>query len=61
MRDSEGFDILHNNVPRTFRDRKEIAYEAARFAKAKHRADIIGIVDRATGEKRIILGDGRTG
>jgi len=28
---NEGFDILHNGVPRTFRDQKAMAYEAARF------------------------------
>jgi hypothetical protein len=30
MRDIEGFDILANGVPRTFRDRQEAA-EAAAF------------------------------
>ena len=58
MRDNEGFDILHNGVPRTFRD---TAYEAARFAKSKAPGDIIEIVDRSTGTKLIMLEDGRTG
>jgi hypothetical protein len=40
MRTDQGFDILHNGVPRTFRDQKVMAYEAARFAKARNRADI---------------------
>ena len=31
MRDNEGYEILHNGVPRTFRDRKETAYAAARM------------------------------
>jgi hypothetical protein len=61
MRDTEGFDILHNNVLRTFRDRKETAHETARFAKSRNRGDIVEIVDRATGEKRIMLEDARTG
>lgn len=61
MRENEGFDILHNGVPRTFRDVRESAYEAARFAKARHRTDIIEIVDRAAGTKMIMLEDGRTG
>ena len=28
-----GFDILINDTPRTFRDRKETAYEAARLVQ----------------------------
>ena len=41
MPENEGFDILHNGVPRTFRDKKETAFEAARFAKDRFHADII--------------------
>jgi hypothetical protein len=37
MRENEGFGILHNGVPRIFRDQKAMAYEAARFAKAQSR------------------------
>ena len=48
MRDNEGFDILHNGVPRTFRDLKETAHEAARFAKSRAKGDIIEIADRLT-------------
>ena len=47
MRTDQGFDILHNGMPRTFRDKKEMAYEAARFAKTQNPADIIEIVDRS--------------
>ena len=61
MRDNEGFDILHNGVPRTFRDMKATAYEAARYAKSKAKGDIIEIVDRATGTQLVMLEDGRTG
>jgi hypothetical protein len=32
MREDEGFNILHNGVPRAFRDHKAIAYETGRFA-----------------------------
>ena len=60
MREGEGFDILHNGMPRTFRDKKKMACEAARFAKAEHPADIIEIVDRANGTKLVMLADGRT-
>jgi hypothetical protein len=54
MRESEGFDILHNGVPRTFRDQRAMAYEAARFAKTQNPADIIEIVDRSKGTKMVI-------
>ena len=58
--DNKGFEIRHNGVPRTFRDRKDVAYEASRFARAPP-ADIIEIVDCSTGTKVIMLADGRTG
>ena len=45
MRDGQGFEILHNGVPRTFRDKRETAFEAARYAKGKARGDIIEIAD----------------
>jgi hypothetical protein len=61
MRDNEGFDILHNGVPRTFKDDRETAFEAARYAKSKARGEIIGIVDRSTGTKLLMQEDGRTG
>jgi hypothetical protein len=61
LRQNEGFDILHNGVPRTFRDVKANAYAAARFAKSRNPGDIIEIVDRSTGAKLITLADGRTG
>lgn len=61
MRENEGFQILHNSVPRTFRDQRETAFEAARYARSKARGDIIEIVDRSTGARRVMLEDGRTG
>jgi len=60
MRENEGFDILHNGVPRTFRDQKALAYEAARFAKTQNPADLIEIIDRANGTKLVMLASGRT-
>ncbi len=60
MRESQGFQILHNGLPRTFRDQKAVAYEAARFAKTLNPADIIEIVDRSNGTKLAMLADGRT-
>jgi hypothetical protein len=61
MRDGDGYQILHNGVPRTFRDKRETAFEAARFAKSWARGEIIEIVDRSTGTKLVMLEDGRTG
>jgi hypothetical protein len=61
MRENAGFDILHNGMPRTFRDQKAMAYEAAHFAKTQNPADLIEIVDRANGTKLVMLADGRTG
>ena len=58
MRADEGFEILHNGVPRTFRDTKAAAFEAARFAKSRTKGEII---DRSTGAKVVMLKDGRTG
>ncbi len=46
---------------RTFRDAEAVAYEAARFAKERHPGDIVEIRVRATGQKIMMLADGRTG
>jgi len=48
-------------MPRTLRDQKAMAYEAARFAKTQNPADIIEILDRSNGTKLVMLADGRTG
>ena len=61
MLDNQGFEILHNGVPRTFRDKRETAFDAARYAKSKARGELIEIVDRSTGTKLVMLEDGRTG
>jgi hypothetical protein len=60
MRENEGFDILQNGVPRTFRDSKDMAYEAARFAKTQNPADLIEIIDRSNRTKSVMLASGRT-
>jgi hypothetical protein len=44
MRRSEGYEILHNGVPRIFRDNRQSAFEAARYAKSKARGEIIETV-----------------
>jgi hypothetical protein len=62
LRHNEGFEIRHNGVPRTFRDKRDTAFDAARYAKSKAaRGEIIEIVDRSTGAKLVMLEDGRTG
>ena len=59
MPSNEGFEIIVNGVPRTFRDRKEIAYEAARYLKSRHPKDIVEILDCATRTRMIVFEDGR--
>lgn len=59
MKDTEGFDILVNNIPRTFRDRREDAYAAARVIKRKHPRDVVEIRPSSGGDKQLMLEDGR--
>jgi hypothetical protein len=61
LKPTDGYDILINGIDRTFRDRQDTAIEAARFLKARHREDVIEIRDRSTGERQIMLSDGRLG
>ena len=56
-----GFDILINGIPRTFRDRKDMAYDAARLLKSKNPREVVESVDRSTGLKSVMLADGRLG
>jgi len=61
LREDEGFELLIDGVQRTFRDVKASAYDAARELKRRNRNNIIEIRDRSTGQKQIMLEDGRTG
>jgi len=61
MGDDQGYQILHNGVPRTFRDRRDTALEAARFAKSRASGELIELRDCATGQKLVMLADGRLG
>ena len=61
LRGDEGFDILINDMSRTFRDLEKVAYETARFMKQRRPEDLVEVRVRATGERRVILADGRTG
>ena len=55
------FEIRHNGVPRSYRDIKNVAYEAARLGKERAKGDIIEVIDLAAGAKVVILEDVRTG
>jgi hypothetical protein len=57
-RDDEGFELLIDGVPRTFRDKKGNAYSAARVLKQSNRGSIVEIRERATGRWQIMLEDG---
>lgn len=46
LRPDEGFDILVNGVPRTFRDTKDLALDACRVLKRRNLADEITVIDR---------------
>jgi hypothetical protein len=63
LRDNEGFDILVNGVQHTFRDVEKVAYGTARFLKGqrRHQGQVIEVRNRATGERRVMLNDGRLG
>jgi hypothetical protein len=54
-----GFELRVNGIPRTFRDRRDIAYDAARVLKSKNPRAIIEVVDCSTGLRNIMLEDGR--
>jgi hypothetical protein len=54
------YEIRHDGVPRSYRDVKSVAYEAARVGKARCRNEIIEIVDLETGLNVVMLVDGRT-
>ena len=59
MPGNDGFEILVNGVVRTFRDRREAAYDAARYLKRRHPKDFVEVLDHATGTKLIVFEDGR--
>jgi hypothetical protein len=50
-----------NGVPRTFRDVKESAFDAARFIEQRNRDQIVEVVDRSTGAKVIRLAEAACG
>lgn len=58
---TEGYDLLVDGVPRTFRDVEANAIDAARELKRRNRNSLVEIRTCATGAKRIMLEDGRLG
>lgn len=56
-----GFDILVDGVHRTFHDRKEVAIRMAINLKEKDQSSVVEIRCNQTGERSIILPDGRLG
>jgi hypothetical protein len=60
-RQAPGFEILVDNVPRTFRDHKDTALAAGRILKAKHRNAVIEIRNETTGARQVVFEDGRLG
>lgn len=54
-----GFDILINGTRRSFRDRLYVAYDVARYFKSENPKAIVEIVERSTGQKSVMLADGR--
>ena len=56
----DGFDILVNGVPRTFRDMEAAAHEAALLLKKRWPAEIVSIKNSVTGVTVMMREDGRT-
>ena len=59
MPGNEGFGVVVNGVIRSFRDQREVAYDAARYLKTRHPKDFVEVLDRAAGTKLIVFEDGR--
>jgi hypothetical protein len=54
------YEIRHNGIPRSYRDLRATAYDAARLGKARTPTDIIEIVDMTSDTKVVMHADGRT-
>ena len=46
---TEGFEILVNGVPRTFRDQEAVAFAAAAIIKQRWPSEIVSIKNTVTG------------
>jgi hypothetical protein len=58
FKDSDGFDIIVNGTLRTFRDREDMAHDAARQLAGRKGNDPVTVRTRATGETLTIATDG---
>jgi hypothetical protein len=58
LKETDGFDIIINGVFNSFRDRKEVAYVSAVYAKQKHPGNIVEVRHRDTGDRYTINADG---
>ena len=56
LKPDEGFDIIVNGVDR---DREKLAYTSAHYLKEKHPQAVVEIRVRATGQRIVLLSDGR--
>jgi hypothetical protein len=53
-----GFEIFVNGIPRTFRDREDVAFEAALYLKSKHKLDTVTIQETGSGRIWTMPADG---
>ena len=56
MKTSHGaqFEISVDGVPRTYRDRQDIALQTARFLKSRNLHSVVKLKDLQTGEETIV-------
>jgi hypothetical protein len=59
MHKTEGFEILLNGIPRSFRDQESVAYEAANLLKRRWPQEVVTIL-RPDGSIVTMQVDGRT-
>jgi hypothetical protein len=48
------FEISVDGVPRTYRDRKDIALESAKFLKSRNPNSVVKLKDLQTGEEIVV-------
>jgi hypothetical protein len=51
---SARFEISIDGVPRTYRDRKDLALESAKFLKSRNPNSVVKLKDLQTGEEIVI-------
>ena len=51
---SAQFEISIDGVPRTYRDRKDLALESAQFLKSRNPNSVVKLKDLQTGEEIIV-------